>query len=213
MLSCYILRIFSFIKLSIPLVFLFSSCSYSIKEFNLSNQERKLLAPFKKADTLYFESSRKEIDTVVVLGLDSSQKKEMGWLMAKPAYNEVSISVKCFPEGKWIHGIFYDSVARKADTEYNKLITIGKYPQEHRVRYFFSFKDFFASTEVGLGELHPDTLLINGRLLTNYYIITDSNPSSSTNNPIESLFWTEKSGLVAYKYMNGIYWIRKNIKI
>jgi hypothetical protein len=209
MLSGFILRVLSLINISLPIIFLFSSCSYSKKEFDFSDDERKLFNPFKNADTLYFESPQKEIDTVVVLGLDTSQRKEMGWLMAKPAYNEVSVSVKCLPEGKWIHGIFYDSIVNKADTEYNALITIRKYPQKHKAEYSFSFKNFFANTETGLGKLHLDTLLINGGQLTNYYIITRTSVSGSVNNTIECLYWTETVGLVAYKYANGIYWMRK----
>ncbi|MDO6432738.1 hypothetical protein Q4E93_19180 [Flavitalea sp. BT771] len=115
--------------------------------------------------------------------------------MAKPAYNGMDVFVKCLPAGKF-------------DLGYHLLITIIKYPQAHKTEYIFSFRDFFESREADLGKLHQDTLMLNGSRLTDYYVITESSLGDAAHSSIECLYWTERSGLVAYKYRNGVCWVR-----
>lgn len=51
--------------------------------------------------------------------------------------------------------------------------------------------------------------MINGIRLTNYYIIKYAG-NDTLHNDIESLFWTENSGLVAYKCGNGYQYVKKD---
>ena len=172
----------------------FCSCSYSDKEFNLTSYETKILTAFRKGDTLYFDGSDNKTDTIVIMGLDTFQKKEPGWLMAMPAHNDIGVGIKWFPGGR-IHGIFYDSVTKRADTEYDNLITISRYPQQHKVEYWFSYKSFSTGTQAGLGRRHSDTMLINGFPLTHYYIIGDDTTTNIPDSAMRRLFWSEDEGL------------------
>lgn len=200
----------SFLKLSISLSVLLASCSYSEKDFNLSAQERNFLNPFRKGDSIYYQSSSNKTDTIIILGFDTSQKKEKSWLMAKPAFNEIGVSIQCLPAEKWDHGKIHDSSTKHIDTEHTDLITISKFPQTQQVNYSFSFRDFFwYDIPAKLGILHKDTLSINGVKLTNYYTVKYADSVTGIND-IETLFWTESSGLVAYKCHNGDQYVRKD---
>ena len=189
---------------------IFISCSYSNKDFNLSADERTFLYAFQAGDTLYYESTTKDIDTIIVLGIDSIEKREMGWIMAKPAYKNVWVSIKHIPVDTFLHSIFYDSLTMKNDTGYTHVISICKIPQSKKVQFAFGFKRFSSITETGLGKLYKDTT-INSTVLSDYYIIeNDWKENQKAPTDVERVYWTRCEGLVAYKYNNGTYWTKKS---
>jgi len=144
------------------------------------------LAIFKKGDTLYFDGSDMKTDTVVILGSDSSQKRETGWIMAQPAYNEIWVTAKCLP-----------------GTDTSNLITITRYPQTNKVEYYFSYRHFIDNATADLRRLHSDTLDLNRLRVTNYSRIGTTLGDSAAAADIEYLYWTAPAGLVGYKYHNG----------
>ncbi|HXB09805.1 MAG TPA: hypothetical protein VNW04_21925, partial [Puia sp.] len=174
-------------------LFLLSSCSYSGKDFNFTAQERKLLAPFKAGDSLFYKGTNTNVDTLVVVRLDSTQKKEPG-LIAAMAYTEIWVELKCLYGKKWAPGFF----------------AVYRFPQQDRIDYVFDYKDFWVDAGPTLGSRHEDTLRVNGAPLTGYYIIEKRRPShDSLENPIERIYWTEKAGLVAYQYRNGVTYLKQ----
>ncbi len=189
------------------LILLSVSCSYSDRDFNLTDNERNFFAAFKKGDTIYYESSNKDVDSILVLGINSEQKRQPGWLMASPAYNDVYVSIKHLPIDHYTSLI---QGTDRTDTTFNQIISILKIPQEKKVEYAFQFKRFCSMTSDGLGIIHTDTILINGIPISNYYILEDDNiDRDSAATDIHQMYWTQNGGLVAYKYVNGTYWVKK----
>src|SRR5438132_5791921 len=82
------------LRISIIFIALFISSCYSHKDYTLTSKERNFLNAFKAGDTIYYESMNKERDSIVILGIDSSQKEESGWLTAKSAYNTQWVSIQ-----------------------------------------------------------------------------------------------------------------------
>ena len=193
----------------IILTVLAASCSYSDKDFNLNENERSFLSVFKTGTILYYENSKNQVDSFLVIGIDSTQKKESGYLMALPAFNNIFVSIKHLPVDSFI-STNQDMTTKKIDTVHEQLICVSKHPQQKETSFSFQFKRFFYYTKNGLGQLHSDTIINNIRL-TNYYIIKDNFVDRDTSYvKIEQLYWTQKDGLVAYKQKNGIYWTKKN---
>jgi hypothetical protein len=197
-------------KIVLTTVLLFSliSCSISDKEFLLTNKEKALFSSFHRGDTLYYENGVKDVDTLLVLGIDSAQQREAGYVMKSPAHNDIWVSIKQLPIDTFVHGVFYDSATNKADTEYNHLFSIRKLPQERKIQYAFSFRRFFEIREGAIGQLQTEPISINGKVIDSYYLIKNSGDTASSK--IEALYWTEKCGLAAYKYWDGTIWTKKS---
>lgn len=189
----------------IPVLSLLLSCSYSEKDFLFNNDELKLINAYKPGDTLYFENLKHDVDTILVLRIDSSKKEKPGYLMALPAHNSLSVVITHLPVDKWtgthINGL-------KKDTVFQELISITKRPQTKTRTFMVQFQDFFSSTKGDLGEFHTETLTINGKQIANYYQIQRQFPKAM--DKIEEVYWTNDKGLVAYKYKNGKYWLLKD---
>jgi hypothetical protein len=193
----------------IILTLVLASCSYSDKDFNLNATERSFLNAFKKGDTLYYESSRGQVEKILVLGVDSAQKRESGYLIALPASNQIFIKIQHIPIDTF-QTLAQFGNAMKFDTISESVITISKFPQEKETQYTFQFKHFLSSTKKGLEAIHSDTIL-NGHKLTNYFILKDDFPNNDTSSTkVEELYWTKNEGLVAYKLKNGIYWTKES---
>ena len=195
--------------LFISLTFVLSACScfYADKDFNLDATEWSFLSAFKKGDTLYYENQAKQVDKILVLGIDSNQKRECGSLMALPAFNHVFVSIKHVPVDTF-QTISQNGTDKIVDTIPEQIICISKYPQQKETAYSFQFKHFFFYSKKGLGQIHTDTT-INGQRITNYYLIYDDFADRDTlYNKIEQLYWTQNEGLIAYKQKNGTYWTK-----
>lgn len=184
-----------------------AACSYSDKDFNLTDTERSYLNALKAGDTICFESSGKQWDSFVVLGIDSNQKKESGYLMALPAFNNVFVSIKHLPVDNFV-SVSQDMTTKTIDTVHEQLICISKYPQERESAVSFQFKHFYYDSKSMPASTHTDTVINNTRL-TDYFIINGSADPDTAYTKIEQLYWTRKEGLVAYKQKNGIFWTRK----
>ena len=180
-----------------------TSCSYSDKDFKLTSDEMKFLNAYKKGDTIWFESSLKQTDKILIIGLDSNQKRQSGYIMAKPAYNEMFISIKHLSADK----------DNKIDTANESLITISKYPQQTKTNYFISYRHFLFSSDNGLGNLYSDTLFVNNKPITNYYKLRpDYFERDTTMTDFKEVYWTQNEGLVGYKLNNGVTWTKKKLQ-
>src|SRR5439155_6008421 len=142
---------------------------------------------------IYYESTNKERDSIVILGIDSLQKEESGWLMAKSAYNTQWVSIQ--------HPLTWNSInavccVKHIDTINNEgIIYISKYPQTEEVNFSFYFKNFYSYWNNEPGEPAADSITINGLILTNYYVVKNHYKERDTAaTDIAELYWTEKGG-------------------
>lgn len=143
-----------YVKFILAQVFIFSlsSCSYSDKYFLLNEAEKELFSPFKKGDTLFYENNVRDIDTFLVLGIDSFQQKETGYLMKSEANNNVWVNIKQLPTDTFMHGIFHNDATGKSDTDYTSLFTIEKFPQRKKIQFTFSLRDFYEYGRIRWGS-------------------------------------------------------------
>jgi len=191
----------------LTLIIFASGCFYPEKDFNLTEKEKQFLAPFKKGDTIYFESSKKDLTAIIVMGIDSDQKRESGWIMAKPAYNQVFVLIENLYFKKDDNGRFQVVPQDSALNNPDQLINIFKMPQQHKTEYSFSFRHASYDSETLPGDYHNDTTTLDGRKMFNYRVLKSTFTSGSPED-IECLYWKKDSGLIGYKFRDGTYWLR-----
>jgi hypothetical protein len=186
-------------------------CSYDKKDFDFSSTDLKPISSFKQGDTIYFESNTGDIDTILIHKIDSIQNRNCGGFMAKPAENYLFVTIKHLPNDKLWTGTTTDGTTGKTEINYQNVITIDKRPQMKEMDYSIHFKDFYTSGGNNpIGKLRTDTLNINGRQITNFYEINHGYPER-VKEPlnIETVYWTNKDGLLAYKNKKGDWWIKR----
>lgn len=172
------------------------------------------MSSYHIGDTIFYENSKMNTDTILVINIDTTQQKEYGyaWRLEQPAYNDISVRIKHLPIDRW-HGFRHEHDGQKT-IEYQEIMSIQKFPQQKSVNYNIYFKDFFNSCNTKFYELNKDTLKINSIYLTNYYLL-NSDYFNQSNKPsdIECIYWTNEFGLTAFKCRNGEYWTRKNCRL
>lgn len=180
-----------------------SSCSYSKEDFDFNKDEISFFDAYKLDDTIEFKGSDFNTEQFSVIKIDTSQKKETGYLMARPAYNSISIEF-----GK----ISFDSINHN-DIKDRFNLVLSKSPQAGTTEYRVAFKNFSYGSTDSLKEYHRDTLLINLIKITDYYLLKNRY-SERVTKPyhIEYVIWKKNFGLVAYKYKNGVYYTLVNKK-
>lgn len=186
-------------------------CSTDNKEFEFDKNEPRHLSSYKKGDTIYFENPKNDIDTITILSVDSAKgEKCFGLLNQIPKGKSCWVTFKFLPIDKW-HGVTINGNTKDTTSiDYKNLIQITKDPIENKTFFVFDFKDFYTASETVLGILNTDTLILNEKKITNYYEINHGFPERvkySTN--IETLIWTDKEGLTAYKNKAGDWWTKK----
>jgi hypothetical protein len=196
----------------IILTFIFNGCcSTDSKEFEFENNEPKHLSCYKSGDTIYFENSDNDIDTIAILSVDSAKgEKCIGLIAPRPVGKSCWVTIKHLPIDKWHRVTTTGKDNDTASFDYQTLIYITKDPIKNQTFFDFNFKDFYTATWTVLGKLKTDTLILNRKRITNYYVINHGFPirvKDSTN--IETLIWTDQHGLTAYKNKNGVWWIKK----
>jgi hypothetical protein len=205
-------KIINLLIIIILMIMISGCCSYEQKDFNFNSKDLEYVSSFKQGDTIYYESSSGDIDTVLIHKIDSIQKPECSGLFSKPANNYLFISIRHLPNDKLWSGTTTDS-SGKTEINYQNLITIDKRPQMKEIDFSINFKDFNTSKAASkkAGELHTDTVSINNLRITNYFVIRHGYPER-INEPenIEVIYWTNKDGLMAYKNKRGDWWTKKS---
>jgi len=184
---------------------LISGCSsYDQKDFDFNSNDLIHISSFKVGDTIYYENSLGDIDTIMVYKIDSSQNKELGTL----AVNCLNVTIKHLPNDTLWTWKSWNNPTGKEEIMYQDLIRICKVPERKKTTYSINLQDF--SSPYGndkLGEYHTDTIKINNKVITNYFEIK-SEYSKQTS--IELICWTDQDGLIAYKNINGNWWTKKS---
>lgn len=194
-------------------IFISGCCSYDKKDFDFDSSELRPISSFKQGDTIYYESSSGDLDTILIYKIDSIQDRNCGGFMAKPAENYLFVVIKHLPNDKLWTGTSTDGTTGKTEINYQNIITIDKRPQMKEMEYSIHFKDFYTSAggDKTVGELRTDTVIINGKSITNFYEINHGYPERVTEPAnIELVYWTDKDGLLAYKNKRGDWWTKKS---
>lgn len=72
-------------------------------------------------------------------------------------------------------------------------------------------KDFHSNIDSIIGEFHTDTIKLNDLKVSNYYIVKHGYPERITEpQNIETIYWTDKFGLAAYRTKDGETWTKKS---
>lgn len=196
---------------TIVFIILFTGCfSYDQKDFDFNESELKHLSSYKTGDTIYFENQVGDLDTIVVKGFEKNQKKEFGTFMALPASNYIGISIQHIPTDKWQGTI--QNGNEPIRITYQNIFTMSKFPQTKQIHYSISFKNFCSNGYDSIGEFSNDTLRINQKKITNYYVPKNEYPERVVYPyDIEIVYWTDNDGLTAYKYKNGLWYTKKQL--
>jgi len=186
-----------------------SCCSYNSKDFDFNADNLRHFSSFKQGDTIFYESSAHDIDTILIVGFGTKQNKNCGSFMAQRPINEKWIEIMHLPIDRW-HGTTQDGNKPKR-IDYQKLFWISKSPTDKTTEYKIDFKDFHSSFDTVIGEYHTDALILNNKKISNYYLVSHAYPERIIDSKnIECVYWTEMEGLVAYKNKAGEIWTKKS---
>jgi hypothetical protein len=124
--------------------------------------------------------------------------------------NSKSITIKHLPIDKW-HGTteqhFIDGEVKKS-INYQTLFSTTKFPLEKEVSYGITFKDFHSS--LSINSMLKDTLVLNDKQWTNYFIAEHSYPERVADSlDISKAYWTVDEGLIGYETKGGQIWTKK----
>lgn len=188
-----------------------SCCSTDNKEFEFDNNEPRHLSCYKAGDTIYFENPKNDIDTITVLRIDSAKgEKCFGLIAPPPSGKSCWVTVKFLPIDKWHSVTINGNTNDTTSIDYESLIHIAKDPTENKTLFSFNFKDFHSYPNNDLGKLNTDTLMLNKKKITNYYLIKYGFPERiKDSTTIETLIWTDSDGLTAYKDKKGDWWTKQ----
>jgi hypothetical protein len=199
---------------SIIIILTISLCgcfTYLDKElFKFSKSDFLHIQMYKPGDTLFFENSHNEVDSFLILDYETEERgQKQGFISTKPE-SDYWVCVTQLDTDK-LNGFGRQKTIDGKITNYQWLVSLVKYPPSQTVHYHFSFMTFYTQHDSVFGIFHSDTIVLNKKAITNYYSISHSYPDR-LNDPkdIEELLWTDKDGLVAYKFKNGLWWTKKS---
>jgi hypothetical protein len=185
-------------------------CSFDEKDLEFDKQELRHFADYKKGDTIFFESTSGDIDTIEIMGFKNEIFDKCGGIMAPRPSNTCWLTIKHLPKDNW-HGTSQDMTKDgKIEIDHQGLLWITKYPIGKTIQYAIDFKDFHSTTDSVIGQFFTEPLDLNNLTLTNYYKVQHGYPERITDSiDIEVVYWTDQAGLVAYRNKGGEIWTKK----
>jgi hypothetical protein len=165
---------------------------------------------YKPGDTLLFENKHNEVDSFLILDYETEERgQKQGFISTKPE-SDYWVCITQLDKDK-LNGFGRQKTIDGKVTNYQWLVSLIKYPPSQTIYYYFSFLTFYTQQDSIFGKFHSDSLVLNRKVITNYYSISHGFPHR-LNDPkdIEELLWTDKDGLVAYKFKSGLWWTKKS---
>ena len=198
------------------LIFLYGCCSwdYSKEEFEFTEKEIDLLGPYKINDTIYFENSSGDLDTLAIVDIKEDRNEGSKCFIQTKPYHSISIVISHLPSRihKWPSTVWSDKEQNKT-VSYQNMISISKSPgdsNEGLAGYSVSYRDF--TTSGNAFNKKPQSIIINNLNVENCYSVSHGYPERVINpSDIEFIYWTEKYGLTGYKNKSGETWLLKNL--
>jgi hypothetical protein len=194
------------------LSYLLSGCVTTLEDklFVFTTNELTHIHAYKPGDTLFFENGKNQVDSFLILNFETEIRgQKQGLINSIKPESDYSVLItqldkvkaKSFGELKVING---DTI------EVQELTSFIKYPPSQTIYYDFSFLTFYTLQDSIFGQFHSDTVYLNKTAITNYYSIEPYHPDQLDSTNIEELLWTDKEGLVAYKFKKGTWWTKQS---
>ena len=182
--------------------------------FKFNDGDLVHIQSYHPGDTLLFENKQNKVDSFLVLDYKTEERgQKQGMISTKPEsdfwLNIRQLNKNELGQENW-RGLLNKDTINGTAINYQWLLTIVKYPPKNTIFYTFRFMNFYTQEDSTFGIFHTDTVIINNKSFTKYYSIGHGYPDRVTEpTDIEQLLWTDKEGLIAYKYKNGI-WFTKS---
>ena len=159
------------------------------EDLEFTSSELKHLLPFKLNSLICLQDSNQNIDSLLVINIDSDKLQDPPWGIIKPKVSHtISVQVKHLHTS---HLDVNDSTFFSIERSYgNKIHTY----------FLISYRNGYMGFE-SFDELHKDTVVINHKKITNYYLIKGTGINEDV---FSEVYWTDEKGMVAYKRNNGI---------
>jgi len=176
------------------------------KDFKFSQGVRNYLSFYKHNDIWIFEDSRFRKDTFQVTSVDSEEHIPAIINFSGPGPSK-SISIE-----------FKKISSDNSEGLNNEVLRIDSKSQGDNgfitLAFFHRFTNWWNSDSIGV--LKSDTLRVSNIIFNKYRYIESRlgdlrNLDESDSLDIMSIYWTNKYGIIAYKYKNGDLWKRINL--
>lgn len=202
----------------LTLLFFIAGCcqlKYEKKDFLLNENELSFFNAYKAGDTIYFENQFGNIDTIEIIEITPTNTEPKsacsnGIFMQPKPTNSKEISIKHLPIDKWQGTIepHNNNGEIKKTIKHQTFFSITKFLLEKEVITEISFKDFHSSLSLNL--FSKDTLTLNNKKWTNYFIAIHSYPEKVNKSwNICKAYWTINEGLIGYETKGGQIWTKK----
>jgi hypothetical protein len=179
---------------------------------NIDRKARQYLSFYKPNDTLFFKDSKSKIDTFLITNMDSDTfvSNRLG-LMSPAPHKAIHIYYKQIPHNNYGTPVTSDSTKKMEDADF---ISLSSEAWDSLTEISLDFHQFnFNFPSDSIGDLKRDSLLIGGKLFTKYrYFELPKDHWSNDSNQVVDIYWENKYGIVAYRYQDGDYWERINLK-
>jgi hypothetical protein len=200
--------------LSFLILFVMVSCNrYPESNFNFTAKAREFLSFFKYNDTLLYQDLKGKVDTFIITTLDSS--KHIPPLFESfsfgGAQKSIDICYRQYPNDVWgmtetnnHKKIYHEASIVDITSNYGSLID----------EVWIKFKNISLVYEdtAKIGVFKTDTIILNGKVFTNYLDIGADDKRQKDSADVNNIYWDNKYGIIAYKYKNGDFWKRINLK-
>lgn len=173
----------------------------------ITAEQRKLFKPYHPGDTIYFISSKNDIDTFLFIRCDSTRTSDKNLIGPERHQNHVNSFIRKLPRDTT--NALSAEFMEKNRLDHREFLCVHKYPDEKQANYGIRFLDFEGFSQNQFGQALIDTITIMGRRFEKCYTFKNSLVKSArSRNTISDIYWTIDSGLVAYRAINGTEWVR-----
>jgi hypothetical protein len=180
-------------------------------EFEFSAKARGYLDFYKSNDLWLFEDSTSRVDSIEIMSIDSSYLNPFFLSIMNPApRKEIKVNWKRISKDSR-YGVKEDSVANIGYIEIEKIPAWRDHSENVNISLPRTF--FYHLYTAKRDSIKSDSVLIGNVLFTNYIDFYDRNNGTNRDpHDIVEIYWTNKYGIIAYRYRNGNVWKRINLK-
>ena len=182
----------------IIIILFLTSCKskYPAEKYVIPKTYRDLIASFKTGDTLKFNDNKGNLCLYLITGIDSSFIDEGQGLINAKGRKDISISC-------------HELTNPRPGYEDYHVIILNRYPSDDSASFDLRLKNFYGINPKDPIILKTDTIIANGLSFTNYYSFRPFNyAEQKDSNSVSKIYMTNKQGIIAYRYINGIWWTK-----
>lgn len=164
-------------------------------QLDFSNEQRALYKMYKPNDSIFFQSSTGDFDTLLILGIDSSESH--GGILSGGPEKGIRVFISHLPVDHWITS--YNCCPSQAIP--NDLIVVGK--AENQPDYYgIQYRGFRG--ELDFVNPISKKLIIHNKVISKYWnALTEMPTKHQKTEDVEEVIWTYQYGLTKYKKSNG----------